>query len=475
MCGWPARDRATPDCLTLDVLSALAQADALVHDALVSEKVWRWRSRRRNSSSESAAAGCRSRRRTSTRCWSRLAKEGRKVVRLKGGAPAASSARGGEEALALAAENIPFRVLPGVTSALRRAGLGGHSGNDARRQRRGDPRDRLRRDERRPAWTGRPLPAPASRSSIYMGLTHMQATVADLLGRRTGQRHAGGARRERDAARGAHPSSRRWALWSRRRRGNSVVSPALIVIGAYRVAARHAGRRTMSARAIIIGAPRSGSGKTSVTIGLLRALKRRGLRGTAARSRDRTISTRASTRPRPGRDGVNLDSWAMPPALLAALAAEAARRRRRGGDRKRDGPVRRHSGRGRAARVRRPTWRGCLRPAGAAGARRVGPVADRGGGRQGLCQLRPGGEDRGRRAQPAGQRARPGAATTPSPIDQWAPEDVEAHIAFQRHVGTLLEENGESVDTGRSRRRAPWCATAARTLAVTPTARTRDE
>ena len=33
----------------------------------------------------------------------------------------------------------------------------------------------------------------------------------------------------------------------------------------------------MTARGLIIGAPRSGSGKTSVTIGLLRALKRRGL------------------------------------------------------------------------------------------------------------------------------------------------------------------------------------------------------
>src|SRR5204863_400055 len=32
------------------------------------------------------------------------------------------------------------------------------------------------------------------------------------------------------------------------------------------------------------------------------------------------------------------------------------------------------------------------------------------------------------------------------PIDQWAPEDVEAHMAFQHHVSELLEENGEYVD-----------------------------
>ncbi|TIU49689.1 MAG: cobyrinic acid a,c-diamide synthase, partial [Mesorhizobium sp.] len=40
----------------------------------------------------------------------------------------------------------------------------------------------------------------------------------------------------------------------------------------------------MTARAIIIGAPRSGSGKTSVTIGLLRALARRGLKVRGAKS-----------------------------------------------------------------------------------------------------------------------------------------------------------------------------------------------
>ena len=32
------------------------------------------------------------------------------------------------------------------------------------------------------------------------------------------------------------------------------------------------------------------------------------------------------------------------------------------------------------------------------------------------------------------------------PMDQWAPEDVEAHVAFQHHVSELLEENGEYVD-----------------------------
>jgi cobyrinic acid a,c-diamide synthase len=79
----------------------------------------------------------------------------------------------------------------------------------------------------------------------------------------------------------------------------------------------------VTARAIIIGAPRSGSGKTSVTIGLLRALKRRGVAVRGAKSGPDYIDPgfhAAAT----GKGGVNLDSWAMSPGLLAALAAEAA-------------------------------------------------------------------------------------------------------------------------------------------------------
>ncbi len=79
----------------------------------------------------------------------------------------------------------------------------------------------------------------------------------------------------------------------------------------------------MSARGLIIGAPRSGSGKTSVTIGILRALSRRGLAMRGAKSGPDYIDPgfhAAATR----LPGVNLDSWAMPPALLNALAGEAA-------------------------------------------------------------------------------------------------------------------------------------------------------
>jgi cobyrinic acid a,c-diamide synthase len=76
-------------------------------------------------------------------------------------------------------------------------------------------------------------------------------------------------------------------------------------------------------RALIIGAPRSGSGKTSVTIGLLRAFARRGFRVRGVKSGPDYIDPgfhQAAT----GLSGLNLDSWAMEPDLVAHLLQEAA-------------------------------------------------------------------------------------------------------------------------------------------------------
>jgi cobyrinic acid a,c-diamide synthase len=76
-------------------------------------------------------------------------------------------------------------------------------------------------------------------------------------------------------------------------------------------------------RALIIGAPRSGSGKTSVTIGLLRAFARRGLRVRGVKSGPDYIDP-GFHQAASGLAGLNLDSWAMEPDLLAHLLAEAS-------------------------------------------------------------------------------------------------------------------------------------------------------
>lgn len=74
---------------------------------------------------------------------------------------------------------------------------------------------------------------------------------------------------------------------------------------------------------IVIAAPRSGSGKTTVTLGLLAALVGRGLSVAPAKTGpdyiDTTILARAA-----GRPAINLDPWAMSPERLRRLAADHA-------------------------------------------------------------------------------------------------------------------------------------------------------
>jgi cobyrinic acid a,c-diamide synthase len=77
----------------------------------------------------------------------------------------------------------------------------------------------------------------------------------------------------------------------------------------------------MTAHGLLISAPRSGSGKTTVTLGLLAALKRRGVRVRAAKAGPDFIDT-AFHAAATGCGSVNLDSWAMPPSLLDTLMAE---------------------------------------------------------------------------------------------------------------------------------------------------------
>ena len=76
-------------------------------------------------------------------------------------------------------------------------------------------------------------------------------------------------------------------------------------------------------RGLLVAALRSGSGKTTVTLGLMRALARRGVAVAGAKCGPDYIDP-AFHAAATGRPSLNLDSWAMTPELMAALAARTA-------------------------------------------------------------------------------------------------------------------------------------------------------
>src|SRR4029453_7000391 len=67
-------------------------------------------------------------------------------------------------------------------------------------------------------------------------------------------------------------------------------------------------------------------------------------------------------------------------------------------------------------------------------------------------------------------RGGPGPPLRVPAMDQWAPEDVEAHMAFLKHVSELLEENGEYVDAQALTPARTWVRYRGRDAAPVPTA-----
>jgi uroporphyrinogen III methyltransferase/synthase len=107
-----------PGLLTLRGAERLRAAEAVVHDALVRPEVLALAP----ASATLFDVGKRDRRHALpqediNRLLARLSREGLRVVRLKGGDPFLFG-RGGEEAGALADENLPWEVVPGVSSCL---------------------------------------------------------------------------------------------------------------------------------------------------------------------------------------------------------------------------------------------------------------------------------------------------------------------------------------------------------------------
>lgn len=107
-----------PGLLTLKGLRALERADVLVYDHLVSSQILDLASpsAERVYAGKEAGAFALPQEEINALLADR-AREGKIVVRLKGGDPFVFG-RGGEEALFLASVGVPFEIVPGVTSAV---------------------------------------------------------------------------------------------------------------------------------------------------------------------------------------------------------------------------------------------------------------------------------------------------------------------------------------------------------------------
>ncbi|CAK0767141.1 Uroporphyrinogen-III C-methyltransferase [uncultured Gammaproteobacteria bacterium] len=108
-----------PGLLTLHTVHALGHAEVILHDALIDNRILALAA----AGTEVIDVGKRGGQPSSCKQFDitvaliEHARRGRRVLRLKGGDPMMFG-RGAEEALALVEAGVPFRILPGVSSAV---------------------------------------------------------------------------------------------------------------------------------------------------------------------------------------------------------------------------------------------------------------------------------------------------------------------------------------------------------------------
>ena len=169
-----------PELLTLRAARVIASADVLVFDRLVSDdivalgpvhaqRVYVGKARANHAMPQEAIS----------ELLVRLAKQGKRVVRLKGGDPFIFG-RGGEEIEVLARNGVAFEVVPGVTAA---AGVAAYAGIPLTHRDHAHAvtfvTGHLCRDNDRLDWPS--LSRPGQTLVFYMGLANVEAICSELV------------------------------------------------------------------------------------------------------------------------------------------------------------------------------------------------------------------------------------------------------------------------------------------------------
>ena len=217
-----------PDLLTLRALQLLQQADVILYDRLVPEAILERARRDAERIPVGKSVGeCGGQERIN-QLLLELAAQGKRVARLKGGDPFVFG-RGGEELEVLAAHDVPYTVVPGVTAALAAGAVAniplthrrlahsvtfvtGHAVDD-------DVLD----------W--RALAAPGSTVVFYMGVAHLPQIVARLRAAGAAATHPA-AIVERAALPGERVLRSTLAALPDLAARERVSAPALLVVGA---------------------------------------------------------------------------------------------------------------------------------------------------------------------------------------------------------------------------------------------------